>query len=239
MEVQDKIVIVTGASSGIGRQIAQTLSKNGATVVLAARASDKLSDAEKEIKKSIAIPTDVTTEADINKLVKTVVDKLGRIDILVNCAGIGMFGRVEDIDAAKYRAVLELNLVAPLLLMEKVIPIMRKQGGGTIVNISSLSSKKYIPNIAGYASTKHALNAISLTAREELAKDNIKVSIVCPYIVNTDFGKHSVVPEPDALRHKPDGTLLPTVLSTERVAEEVLKIIHSGEAEVLILPPEA
>ena len=116
---------------------------------------------------------------------------------------------------------------------------MRTQGGGTILNISSLSSKRYIPNIAGYASTKYALNALSLTAREELSKDNIVVSIICPYIVNTDFGKNAESPEPDSLRHAPDGSVLPTVLSPELVAKKVADILKSGEAEMDILPNNA
>jgi short-subunit dehydrogenase len=112
---------------------------------------------------------------------------------------------------------------------------MRIQGGGTILNISSLSSKKYIPKIAGYASTKYALNALSLTARQELAKDDIVVSIIRPNIVDTDFGRHTPSSEPDALRHASDGSVLPHVLTTETVAKKVAELIQSGEPEVDIL----
>lgn len=238
MEINDKVIILTGASSGIGLQTAKSLSAAGAKVVLAARASDKLTSAEKEIKNSFAVPTDVRKDSDLENLVNKTIEKFGRIDILINGAARGMFSIVENIDPDKYRELIELNVIAPLSLMKKVIPIMRKQGGGTILNISSLSSKRYIPNIAGYASTKYALNAISLTAREELAKDNIKVSIICPYIVNSDFGKNSIVPEPEALRYNPDGSVLPSVLTTQKVAEEIIKLIKSGEAEAII-PPAA
>jgi short-subunit dehydrogenase len=142
---------------------------------------------------------------------------------------------VEYIDVDEYRGVLELNVVAPLRLMQLVIPQMRRQGGGTIVNVSSQASTKYIPFIAGYASTKFALNNLSLTAREELAKDGIVVSIIKPGIVDTDFGTHTPSPEPDALRRAADGTLLPHVITPETVADGVLELIRSGDAEFNIM----
>ncbi len=143
-----------------------------------------------------------------------------------------MFSTVEKIDLQEYKKIMELNVFAPLNLMQKVIPIMRNHGGGSIINISSQASTKYIPNIAGYASTKFALNSLSLTARQELAKDHINVSIIRPGLVDTDFGRHTDYPEPDALRAAPDGTLLPYVLSPETVAEKVIELIGSGEAEM-------
>jgi short-subunit dehydrogenase len=119
--------------------------------------------------------------------------------------------------------------------MQLVIPHMRKQGGGTILNISSQASTKYIPFIAGYASTKFAINNLSLTAREELAKDNIIVSILKPGIVDTDFGKNTKSPEPDTLRYDSDGKLLPHVISTEVVADAVIDLLKSGKAELDVL----
>jgi short-subunit dehydrogenase len=114
---------------------------------------------------------------------------------------------------------------------------MRTQSGGTILNISSQASLKYLPYIAGYASTKYALNNLSLTAREELAKDNIVVSIIRPGIVDTDFGQHSASPEPDAIRHAAEGGLLPNVISPETVAEKIGELIESGDAVLDIQEP--
>ena len=107
------------------------------------------------------VPTDVTKPGDAKRMVDQTLVKLGRIDVLINCAAQAMFATVENIPVDQYRELLELNVIAPLNLMQLVIPHMRTQGGGTILNISSLSSKKFIPNIAGYASTKYALNALS------------------------------------------------------------------------------
>jgi short-subunit dehydrogenase len=103
-----------------------------------------------------------------------------------------MYGPVEQIDIDKYRQIMELNVYAPLRAMQFVIPIMRKQGGGMILNISSRVSKNYFPNLAAYASTKYALNALSLTARGELSKDNIVVSVFHPKMTATNFGKNSI-----------------------------------------------
>ena len=115
--------------------------------------------------------------------------------------------------------------------MQLVIPHMRQQGGGAILNVSSMSTRRTIPNIAGYASTKYALNALSLTARQELANDGIRISIIRASLVDTDFGQNAPSPEPVALRRAPDGSLLPNVLSPEKVAEKICELIRSGEAE--------
>lgn len=232
MKIKDKVIIVTGASSGIGLAISRELAKNGAKVVLAARTARDLDIAAKEIPESLAVVADLRKQEDIEKIVQKTVEKFSRVDILVNNAAQAMFTPVEKINLGKYRELVELNMYAPLSLLQKVVPLMRKQGGGTIINISSQASTKYIPNIAGYASTKFALNSLMLTARQELKKDNIVVSIIRPGLVNTDFGGHTENPEPDALRNAPDGSLLPHVIQPETVAEKVVELIHSGEAEL-------
>jgi short-subunit dehydrogenase len=119
--------------------------------------------------------------------------------------------------------------------MQLVIPRMREQGGGQIVNLSSQASTKYIPYIAGYASTKFALNNLSLTAREELAKDGITVSVVKPGIVDTEFGQNTPSPESAALRRDADGNLLPHVIGPTTVATAVADIIRSGDAQLDLL----
>ncbi len=231
MTLKDSVIIITGASSGIGLATARHLSGQGAKVVLAARDADRLRALAATIPGSLAIPTDVTKDEQTRRLIERTVEELGRIDVLVNCAGMAMFAPIESISLAEYRYLLDLNLVAPLHLMQLVIPHMRRQGGGAIVNISSQASKKYIANIAGYASTKHALKALSLTARSELEDDRVVVSTVYPGIVDTDFGTHAARPEPDAVRHAPDGSLLPQVVAPAEVAEKIGELIQSGEAE--------
>lgn len=142
---------------------------------------------------------------------------------------------VEDVDLAEYRDLIELNVVAPLRLMQLVIPGMGAMGGGRIVNISSQASTKHIPRIAGYASTKSALDTLSLTARAELVNDGIIVSLVKPGIVDTGFGRNTPSPQPAALRHDPQGNLLPHVIAPEAVARGIAEILATGDAELEIL----
>jgi len=177
----------------------------------------------------------VTDPADAARLVEATVARFGRIDVLINNAGRAMARPVEHIDLADYTQLLELNVLAPLGLMQLVIPRMREQGEGQIINISSQASTKHIPYIAGYASTKSALNNLSLTAREELAKDGITVSIIKPGIVDTDFGQNTPSPEPAALRRDPEGNLLPHVIAPTTVAAAVADIIGSADAELDLL----
>lgn len=235
MLIKDKVILITGASGGIGRAISQHLAGLGATMVLTGRDQTALEQLSAQIPGSVSIPGDVTQAADRQMIVETAIERCGRIDALINCAGQTMFGPVEKINLETYQSLLDLNVIAPLGLMQLVIPFMRAEGGGSILNISSLASKKYIPNIAGYASTKYALNALSLTARAELAPDNIVVSIIRPGIVDTDFGQNTPNPEPEALRRAPDGSILPHVISPDTVAKKVAEILQSGEPELDIL----
>lgn len=233
MIVQDKVAIVTGASSGIGEAIAKILAEHGAKVVLAARSKDKLEAICNKLKDSFIVPTDMKDLEAIKNLVKQTVDHYGRLDIVINNAGIGYDVAVEKIDPKSYLELFQLNVVGPLLLMQEAIPHMRKIGEGAIVNISSGTALMAIPNLGAYSSLKRALDGISFTAREELEKDNIKVSVVYPYITNTDFGKNVISgPRTETPRDKDD--ILPPGDPPELVAEKILEVIESGEAEILV-----
>ncbi|MGV1007034.1 MAG: SDR family NAD(P)-dependent oxidoreductase [Dermatophilaceae bacterium] len=237
MTIDGRVVILTGASSGIGLATARHLAGLGARLVLTARDAGTLDALTHELPGSIAVPGDVTDPQHAERLVTETLDRHGRVDVLVNNAGRAMAKPVEHIDLGEYAGLIELNVVAPLRLMQLVIPPMRAQGGGHIVNISSQASTKYLPFIAGYASTKFALNNLSLTAREELAKDGIVVSLVKPGIVDTAFGQHTPSPEPSVLRHDPAGNLLPHVISPSAVAAAVAEVIGSGAAELDLVQP--
>ena len=229
MKLKESVVIVTGASAGIGEGIARALGAVGAKVVLAARSEEKLRSVAAEIPGSLPIVADMHKPEDIKALVKATIDKFGRIDILINNAGQGMRSPVESIDIADYQSIFDLNVIGPLRAMQGVIPIMRSQGGGMILNISSLVSKMYFPNLAAYASTKYALNAISLTAREELAPDHIVVSVFHPKMTATDFGNNAKG-ETYESRAGRSGM---AVDSVEDVAGAVLAQIESEAAEVM------
>lgn len=237
MNIKGKVAIITGASSGIGLATARLFSEKGAKVVLAARSKKKLAELEKELPNSLAIPTDLTKPAQLKNLIQKTLKHFGRIDVLVNNAGQGMSSLVEKIDLKDYRSIIELNVIAPLTSMKFAIPIMRRQGGGAIVNVSSMVSKMYIPGIAAYASIKYALNALSLTAREELKKDKIVVSLVHPYITDTNFFKN-VIKE----KNKPIATRasqqvdrgMPPADPPEKVARHILQAVETGKAEIML-----
>jgi NAD(P)-dependent dehydrogenase (short-subunit alcohol dehydrogenase family) len=233
MNIADKVVIVTGASSGIGLATARLLAAHGAKVALAARSRDKLNQLAAELPDSFAVPTDMRSVEDIGNMTEKVLRHFGRIDVLINCAGRGYDAPIEEIDIDTFRELFELDVVGPLIAMQLVIPIMRGQGGGTIVNISSGTSLMYLPNMSAYSSVKRALNSITLTAREELAKDNIVVSVVYPYITLTDFDKNMFgVEGGDFEQFEPDvDANLPPPDSAEYVAARIFEAIETEEPE--------
>jgi short-subunit dehydrogenase len=226
-------VLVTGASTGIGLAAARLLAKNGAKLALNARSKDKLEKLLTELPGSAAFPADMSDEFAVLEMVDQVQAKFGRIDVLVNNAGRGMLCPLESIDIKEYRKLLDLNVVGPLVAMQAAIPIMRRQGGGTIVNISSGTAFMYAPGLSGYSATKRALGGLSLTARTELAKDNIAVSIVYPYVTKSDFYKNmvSVGPKPEtADEYLAAGRA--SADTSEYVAELILDVIKTGEPEI-------
>ncbi len=231
MELQNKVVVVTGASGGIGLATAEILSKQGAKVVLAARSADVITELEKKLPDSLAVVVDMRKPEDIKDLINKTIEKYGKINVLVNNAGQGMYGPFEHIDVDDYKNIMELNVYAVVRAMQAVIPIMRAQGGGTIVNVSSMVSKNYFPYLSAYASTKYALNALSLTARQELAKDNIVISVMHPKMTATNFGKNAIGSHPDYAA-RPGG--MPPVDSAEDVAKKLVELIRSGEAEAMM-----
>jgi NAD(P)-dependent dehydrogenase (short-subunit alcohol dehydrogenase family) len=233
MDVRDKVAIVTGASSGIGRAAARLLTQDGARVALVARSTDKLEALARELPGSLAVPADMTQESQIRAMVATATDHFGRVDILVNSAGRGYDAPIETTRPATFRQVFELDVVGPLIAMQAVIPIMRKQGGGVIVNISSGTALMTLPNMGGYSSLKRALSGLSLTAREELQGDHISVSVLYPYITATDFEKNTIKEDAGAVwEDAEDDHELPPPDSAEYAAEKILECIRGEQAQV-------
>jgi NAD(P)-dependent dehydrogenase (short-subunit alcohol dehydrogenase family) len=192
MKLEGSVVAITGASLGIGKATAQVLAAKGAKVALLARSVEIISNLAEKIPGSLAVKCDVTDFEDFRKALETVHSHYGRVDALVNNAGKAYDTTVETIDLDLLQDQYRLNILAPIVGMQVVIPWMRAQGEGSIVNISSGVSFMAVPGYAPYSSSKRALNGISLTARAELAVDNIQVSLVHPFITATDFGKNKV-----------------------------------------------
>jgi short-subunit dehydrogenase len=231
MNVKDKTAIVTGASSGIGLSTAQLLSKKGTKVALVSRSIEKLEQLTTEIPNSIAVAADMSKVFEVKRMVKQVFGKFGKIDLLVNNAGVGYDALTEKMDLDTYHYVFDLDLVGPIAAMQQVIPLMRAGGGGTIINVSSAVALMTLPNNGPYASIKRALATLSLTAREELKNDNITVSVVYPYITLTNFERNTIrdVPVPES-EIEPHGPFPPD--KADYVAQKIVEGIESGKAEI-------
>lgn len=187
-----KVALVTGASSGIGAATAIELAKAGATVALSARRADRLSGLVAQIEalggKALALAGDMAVEAEAIKAVEDTVAQLGRIDILINSAGIMQAGGIEGADLAEFRRVYEINVFGTLYTCAAAVPHMLKQGGGDIVNITSLAGRKGGPQTNAYSGSKHAANSMTDAMRQELGGKNIRVSILMPGATATEVG---------------------------------------------------
>lgn len=187
-----KVALVTGASSGIGEAVAVAVARSGATVVACARRADRLAGLAGRITaqggRALALPGDMTVEAEAIGAVETAVDRFGGIDILVNAAGIMQAGGIAHADLDEYRRVFDINLFAALYTCRAAVPHMLGQGGGDIVNISSLAARKGGPQTNAYGASKHALNAMTDAMRQELGDRNIRVSILMPGATETEVG---------------------------------------------------
>lgn len=193
-----KVILITGASSGIGKDAALTLLKAGHMVYGAARRVEEMKDIEQAGGK--ALKMDVTKLADIKAVVETVVGESGRIDVLFNNAGYAVYGAVETVSLDDARKQFEVNIFGLAEMTKAVIPQMRKQGSGTIINTSSMGGKIYTPLGAWYHATKHALEGWSDCLRLELKPFDIDVVIIEPGGIATEFGE--VMYEPMVERAK-------------------------------------
>jgi short-subunit dehydrogenase len=234
MNVQDlsgTVAIVTGASSGIGLATAKLLTGHGVKVALVSRSQETLEKLSRELPGSLVIPADMTKIPQIKRMIATTQDHYGRIDILINNAGQGYDATVEKMNIGTLRYIYDLNILGPLCAMQEVIPIMKNQGGGTIINISSGTALMHLPDMSAYSSSKRALAGISLAARQELKDDAIVVSVVYPYITSTDFEKNTIRDSPnEAGQQDAPGPFPPD--SADYVAHKILEGITKGEAEI-------
>lgn len=188
MQIKDRVFIVTGASSGIGLSTAVALSGRGGKVALLARSKDALEELSGRLPGSLPIGADMTDFAAVRQAMKVVHQHYGRVDGLINNAGRSYAAAVEEIDPQLFDEIFHLNVLGPIVAMQAVIPVMRAQGAGSIVNVNSGTAFMTIPQYSVYSSSKRALLGFSLTARAELEKDKIVVSEVYPFITATNFG---------------------------------------------------
>ena len=191
--VAGRIALVTGASSGIGAAAAEALAAAGATLALSARRADRLEALVRRIEESggnaIALPGDVSEESVAQGVVADTLRRFGRIDILVNSAGIIDSGGVENTETARYRRVLDINLMASVYTSRAVIAPMRAQGGGDIINISSIAGRRAAVLFNAYSASKFALTGMTEALRQEVGRHGIRVCIIEPGATETEVSE--------------------------------------------------
>ncbi|MER3482221.1 MAG: short-chain dehydrogenase [Meiothermus sp.] len=183
-----KIALVTGASSGIGVEIARKLSAEGVKVGLFARSEDKLEALVGELGEATALPGDITRYAEVERAVRRLEDRFGGLDFLINNAGVGLFKPVHELSPEEWHTVLETNLTGPFYATKAAVPAMQKRGGGHIVNIGSLAGKNAFAGGSAYNASKFGLLGFSEASMLDLRYLGIRVSSVLPGSVDTPFG---------------------------------------------------
>ena len=205
-------------------------------MVLAARREDRIRQLADELGEAVPVRCDVTDAGQVEKAVTTATDAFGRIDVLCNVAGQGLHAPLEQIDPDDFRAVLDLNLVAPLVTMQAVIPIMREQGAGSIVNVSSGITFSALPGSAAYGASKAGLNKLSAVARAEFAAAGVVVSTMYPFITDTEFIE-SLRGETESASEL-ESSHAPKPQSPEQVAEAILELIRTGAEQADLVPEQ-
>ena len=196
MDLAGKTAVVTGGTKGIGRAITESLVRSGANVSISARNADEIERAVDELNalgvdrqgRAVGFVCDVRDYAQVKPFLAGTVAQFGGVDVLVNNAGIGIFAPVESLSVEDFRAVIETNLCGVFYCCHEAIPLMKKRGGGYIINISSLAGTNAHPRMAAYNASKFGLNGFSEALMQEVRHDNIKVSYIMPGSVNTEFG---------------------------------------------------
>jgi short-subunit dehydrogenase len=223
--------VITGASRGIGSSLALELARRGARVALTARGRSEL-ELVAELARSqgadtLVVSADVGAADSASDVLAAVAEQWGGVDVLVNNAGVGLRAPVETLDRADIQRALAVNLLGPLAYSQAALPHFRRRGGGLIINVSSLAGLMPVPYLGGYCATKHALVAMSRCLRAELRDAGIRVMLVHPGAVDTDFRHHSL------------GSPLPSVprrsrVSAEEVASAIARAAEAGRDEVFV-----
>ncbi|GIQ68478.1 SDR family NAD(P)-dependent oxidoreductase [Xylanibacillus composti] len=229
--LRDKVVLVTGASSGIGAELGRQLADVGAIPVLVARSEDKLEAVAKSMpsgSRVLTLTADVASTEEVQRAVEQTMARFGKIDALVNNAGFGLFQRVEEMPLADYERMMDVNYMGVVRFTKAVLPHMRQQGEGRIVTVASIAGKLGTAKSAGYSASKHAVIGFMSSLRQELEQETrIRVSVVNPGPVRTAFFDRTD-PDNNYLNKVPSWY----VLTAEQVARSIVNLLYKPRAEV-------
>ncbi len=231
MNARSGVVVITGASSGIGRAASVLFARRGYTVFLAARRQDALDETARQCRsaggEAFCIPTDVTQEVQVHELAVRVLEQVGRIDVWVNNAGVTVFAPLSELSTLEHRRVIETNVYGALYGAQAVLPIFRRQGSGVLINVGSILSKIGQPFVPSYVMSKFALRGLSEVLRVEIADEpGIHVCTLLPYAVDTPHfqeGANRVGFDPHAM---------PPVQSPEKVARALVHLAEHPRREL-------
>lgn len=228
-------VLITGASAGIGRAAALAFAKEGARLLLAARRRERLEEVAAAAHalgaEAIVAETDVADRRQVESAVHRAVAAFGRLDILINNAGIGYFGLLEETPVEEIETLWAVNMMGTFYATQAAIPLMRKQGAGHIINIASVAGKRGTPGSSVYCATKFAMVGMSEALRVELHGSGIEVSVICPIGTATEFREAS------AARSKRDHPIMGPMQTSEEVASAIVRCARKPRPEVIVYPP--
>ena len=230
------VVVVTGASDGIGRELALQLAAQGAWLSLAARGAQKLDEVAAECRarggRAIAVPTDVAVEAQCRALIDRTVAEYGRVDTLVNNAGVSMWARFDQVtDLAPFAEMMQVNYMGSVYCTHAALPHLKKTRG-RIVGVSSLTGRAGVPTRSGYAATKHAMAGFFDSLRIELADEGVSVTMVYPGFVSTGIRQRAYGPDGQPLRASPVREA--EVMTPEECARQIIAAMAGRRRELVM-----
>ena len=230
MDFKNKTILITGASSGIGKQTAIEFAKLGANIILVARRKEKLDKIANELEKfnvtTFVCQCDVSDKEQVKEMSKTVLEKFDSIDVLVNNAGFAIYGSVKDLSIDEIESQMETNYFGMMYCIKNFLPFMLDKKSGHIINVASVAASFGLPGIASYCASKFAMLGFSEGLKHELHGTGIGVTVVSPIMVRTDFFDHP------SFEKMPKYS--PTSLSSKTVAKAILKAANSPRLEIIV-----
>ena len=231
-ELQGRRLLITGASSGIGRAVAVQAARTGARLALAARSADKLDALTRELTAAgaevMAVPTDITSAEERRRLLDAVVERFDGLDVLINVAGVASFGHFAEGTEAILRQIMEVNFFAPAELIRLAIPVLERGSQPAIVNVASMCGRRGIPAWSEYSASKFALCGLSEALRAEMVRFNVDVLLIVPGLTRSDFNRHVLLNEG---RMKIDFT---KGMPIEDVAASILRSLRKSRRETVL-----